>query len=125
VSPEDFDLDEVERLVIITGGEFDPAVEAPGEVIAFASQMKWDEEFFEWWLPQQRIWQSRAAEVLKFLETHDPMPDADEVIGGNPVIPEWTVQWWAYVLRFPYAARLGEAVEAAEAWRDSNPVVYR
>lgn len=119
------ELDEHERMVILAAGEFEPDAHSPGELIRFAEEGAWDEEFFEWWLPQQSEWQLRAATVLTKLETHDPLPTREAVINGAPSLPEWSLQWWARVLRFPWAARLGEAVEAAEAWYDSKPIVYK
>jgi len=72
-----------------------------------------DEEFMEWWIPQQETWQTRAELVFeKIFEAHPVV--ADEVASGK--FPGWFDQWWWQVLNFPWASRLGEAVESAEEW---------
>lgn len=119
------ELDENERMVILAVSEFEPDATSPGELVNYAANGTWDEDFFAWWLPEQTQWQERAAAVLTKLETHDPLPTREAVIYGAPSVPEWSLQWWARVLRFPWAARLGEAVEAAEAWHAERPIVYK
>ena len=92
-----------------------PEFSAPGEVLqAIAGDV--DEEFMEWWLPHQLAWQQRAKIVAMRLLDEHPIPD-DWTLG---VFPGWFATWWFQTLEFPWSARLGEAVEAAEQWLQEN-----
>lgn len=73
------------------------------------------------WLTQQATLQGQAAEVVARLEQVAPLPTPEELINGNPDWPTWMGQWWASVLRFPWAGQLGEAIVAAWEWLDGKP----
>lgn len=89
-----------------------PDAAAPGEVLR-AMDGDVDSAFMKWWVPEQLGWQQRAEAVYAEILTKHPLSDKPF---PDAVFPEWYGEWWAIVLSFPWAARLGEAVESAEAW---------
>ena len=125
MEPSDLPLGDIDKVVILTAAELEPNAHSPSQLVAFALNSIWDQHFFDWWLPQQLEWQKRAEEVMLNLQVSWPLPTHSEIVGGNSSIPVWSVQWWAKVLLFPWAARLGEAVESAEAWQLAEPKIYR
>ena len=125
MEPSDLILEDVDRVVIVSAEEFEPQAHSPLELVNFVSSGNWDQNFFDWWLPQQLDWQERANAIMGKLQLSWPLPSHNEIIGGNSSIPTWSIQWWAKVLLFPWAARLGEAVESAEAWEHAEPKIYR
>ena len=92
-----------------------PEASPPHEVLVTGDGTV-DEDFFDWWIPEQQQWQVRARAAMKRLI--DEHPPTDEWIDGK--FPGWYGTWWSQVLEFPWAARLGEAVGDAENWLESN-----
>jgi hypothetical protein len=125
MDPSDLILGDIDKVVILTAAEIEPNAHSPSQLANFVLNESWDQQFFDWWLPQQREWQKRAETVMLNLQVSWPLPTHSEIVGGNSSIPAWSIQWWAKVLLFPWAARLGEAVESAEAWELAEPKIYR
>lgn len=98
---------EPETLLIIADAV--PAAKSPDKLVESLTG-EIDEEFLEWWVPQQKEWQQRAVVVTEKL--------VNVLCEGD--MPEWVLEWWAPVIEFPWAERLGEAVEAAEKWLSSQ-----
>lgn len=93
-----------------------PDAAAPEEVLR-ALNGDVDAEFMAWWVPEQKGWQERANAVYgKIMQAH-PLTKKSFPDGA---FPAWYGEWWAVVLQFPWAARLGEAVESAETWLAAN-----
>lgn len=89
-----------------------PDAASPGEVLrAFDGDI--DADFMAWWVPEQQGWQERADVVYAKIVAQHPV---GEKCFSDGAFPAWYGEWWAVVLQFPWAARLGEAVEAAERW---------
>ncbi len=93
-----------------------PDAAAPGEVLR-AIDGDVDAEFMAWWVPQQQDWQKRAGAVYEKIMQAHPLT---EKCFPDGAFPAWYGEWWSVVLQFPWAARLGEAVESAERWIDEH-----
>ena len=93
-----------------------PDAAVPGEVIR-ALDGDIDTEFMAWWVPEQQGWQERAEVIYGQVMSAHPLT---EKCFPEAAFPSWYGEWWSVVLQFPWAARLGEAVESAEAWLAAN-----
>lgn len=98
-------LDDVQVEELLAIQESFPEAKSPDSFVAHLSGED-QSEFIDWWLPQQLEWQNRAVAVAGRLVAMDDVGD----------IPEWLLEWWVPILQMPWAERLGEAVEAGEAW---------
>lgn len=76
--------------------------------------------FFQDWVHDQIVIQELACEVIARLEERAPSPSPAGIIQGTAEWPGWMNTWWAEVLRFPWAGRLGEAVTSAWGWLDGQ-----
>jgi hypothetical protein len=95
----------VDAEVLLMIADAIPEAKSPDKLVASVSGDP-DTEFLEWWIPEQMQWQQRAVAITERL--------VDLLVEGD--MPEWVLEWWAPIIEFPWAERLGEAVEAAETW---------
>lgn len=68
------------------------------------------------WVAEQAPLQQHAAGLIEALEAAYPTPTTEEVISGAAVFAPWHAeQWWLTLKFYPWAERLDEAIEYAEA----------
>lgn len=87
-----------------------PSVEVSDDVASFVRS----------WVSGQRDIQVLASDILVRLEEVAPPPSHKDLIEGTAVFPSWMGEWWASVLRFPWAGQLAEATAAAMEWLDGH-----
>lgn len=116
--------------ILATASLDDPRLTPPEHIINIASLALHNPRyeissevaaFFHDWLHDQKAIQALATEVLAKLEQQAPLPTPSDIINGTAQWPGWMTNWWAEVLRFPWAGRLGEAVTEAWGWLDGQP----
>lgn len=74
------------------------------------------EQLAEEWVEGQAQFWVEAGDLITELEGLYPTPTKDEIVSGKAIFPPWhDSPWWDLLCHYPFAEKLGEAIENGKA----------